>query len=83
MIFKTLKQQNANEANTVVAINVLSRMLRTYYKTPVFIIMNGYDVPAAKALNTKHDCAHAQLHLQGRLKRQGCYFRGLPIHNQG
>ena len=51
-IFKALKQQTANEANTVAALDLLSRMLRTYYKIPVFIIIDEYDVPMAKALNT-------------------------------
>ena len=52
IIFRELKQQNASEINTTAALNVLARMLRTHYQKPVFIIIDEYDVPMAKALNT-------------------------------
>ena len=52
IIFRGLKQQIADETNTIATLNVLARMLRTHYNKPVFIIIDEYDVPMAKALNT-------------------------------
>ena len=50
--FRALKKQNANETNTIAALYILSRMLKQYYDKPVFVIIDEYDVPMARALNT-------------------------------
>ena len=50
--FEKLLQQEAETENTVQALDLLSQMLRIYYNKPVFIIIDEYDVPMAKALNT-------------------------------
>ena len=50
--FEKLLRQDANPENTVQAIDLLCRMLKQHYGKPVFIIIDEYDVPMAKALNT-------------------------------
>lgn len=50
--FKALKKQNANETNTIAALYILSRILKQYYDKPVFVIIDEYDVPMARTLNT-------------------------------
>lgn len=53
-IFLDLKQQNADEDNTVAFLSLLSRMLCAYYGKQVFVIIDEYDVPMAKALGTPY-----------------------------
>ncbi len=47
-----LRQQTADEVNTVATLSLLSRMLYDHYGKPAFIIIDEYDVPMAKALGT-------------------------------
>ncbi|MBR2259203.1 MAG: AAA family ATPase [Blautia sp.] len=49
-IFKAIEDQKADEVNTVAVLDLLSRMLKAYYHKPVFVIIDEYDVPMAKAL---------------------------------
>ncbi|MBR1743788.1 MAG: AAA family ATPase, partial [Lachnospiraceae bacterium] len=49
-----LREQSANEVNTVASLGLLSRMLCTHYHKQVFVIVDEYDVPMAKALGTDH-----------------------------
>lgn len=51
-IFKSLMFQKADEVNTIAALEHLSRMLRVHYGKQVFIIVDEYDVPMAKAYGT-------------------------------
>ncbi len=51
-VFRELEFQNANEANTAAALDLLSRILHTHYGRQVFVIIDEYDVPMAKALGT-------------------------------
>ncbi|MBQ9210911.1 MAG: AAA family ATPase [Clostridia bacterium] len=53
-IFKALEFQNADEVNSVAALDILSRMLKVHYGKPVFVIIDEYDVPMAKALGTPY-----------------------------
>ena len=53
-IFKELTFQKADEDNTVAALDLLSRMLRVHYGKQVFVIIDEYDVPMAKALGTPY-----------------------------
>lgn len=48
-IFKKIEFQEANQANTVAALDLLTRMLYDHYQKPVFVIVDEYDVPMAKA----------------------------------
>ncbi|MBR1710154.1 MAG: AAA family ATPase [Clostridia bacterium] len=48
-IFKKIEFQEANQANTVAALDLLTRMLYDHYQKPVFVIIDEYDVPMAKA----------------------------------
>ena len=50
IILKALRNQDANEANTIAVLGILSRMLCTHYSQKVFVIIDEYDVPMAKAL---------------------------------
>lgn len=52
VIFKALEAQSANETNTVAALGLFARMLHARYGKPVFVIVDEYDVPMAKALGT-------------------------------
>ena len=47
-IFKKIEFQEANQANTVAALDLLTRMLYDHYQKPVFVIVDEYDVPMAK-----------------------------------
>lgn len=51
-LFAALRQQSADHANTVAALSLLARMLYRHYGKQVFIIVDEYDVPMAKALGT-------------------------------
>ena len=53
-ILAALREQSANETNTVASLGLLSRMLCMHYHKPVFVIIDEYDVPMAKALGTDH-----------------------------
>ncbi len=50
----SLMEQRADEANTIAALDLLTGMLSNHYGKPVFVIIDEYDVPMAKALNTPH-----------------------------
>ncbi len=51
-IFSALREQSANEANTVAALSLLCRMLKKHYNRQAFVIIDEYDVPMAKALGS-------------------------------
>ena len=51
-IFTGLEEQNADEVNTLAALDLLCRMLCSHYEKPVFVIIDEYDVPMAKSLET-------------------------------
>lgn len=48
-IFLKLKATEANEAQVSRALSTLMRMLNIYYKKPVILLLDEYDVPIAKA----------------------------------
>ena len=50
--FMKLYNQDAAEENTIQAIDLISQMLRQHFDKPVFIIIDEYDVPMAKTLDT-------------------------------
>ena len=52
VLLKALRNQTANEANTIAVFGLLSRMLCLHYGKPAFVIIDEYDVPMAKALGT-------------------------------
>ena len=52
VLLESLKQQEGTLASTTASLDLLARMLRQYYDKPVFIIVDEYDVPMAKALGT-------------------------------
>ena len=52
--FMAIWKQKGNEANTIAAVDFLSRMLRDHYGKPAFVIIDEYDVPMAKALGTPY-----------------------------
>lgn len=49
-IFRALEFQRADKVNTVAALDLLSRMLSVHYGKQVFVFIDEYDVPMAKAL---------------------------------
>ncbi|MBP0960757.1 MAG: AAA family ATPase [Oscillospiraceae bacterium] len=51
-IITLLRNQTANTSNTIASIGLLSRLLKTHYNKPVFVIVDEYDVPMAKALDS-------------------------------
>ncbi|SFO21551.1 Predicted AAA-ATPase [Pseudobutyrivibrio sp. UC1225] len=51
-LFKKLWAQETDQANTERAIDLICQMLKQYYGKPVFVIIDEYDVPMAKALGT-------------------------------
>ena len=53
-LFRALEFQKADEVNTTAALDLLSRMLRVHYGKQVFVIIDEYDVPMAKALGTPY-----------------------------
>ena len=53
-LLRLLREQTADEANTIAVLNLLCRMLRSHYGKPVFVIIDEYDVPMAKALGTTY-----------------------------
>ncbi|WP_458459754.1 AAA family ATPase [Pseudobutyrivibrio sp.] len=50
--FRKLWAQEADQANTERAIDLICQMLRQYYGKPVFVIIDEYDVPMGKAMGT-------------------------------
>ena len=48
----SLRDQSANEANTIAVFGLLARMLHDHYGKKVFVIVDEYVVPMAKALGT-------------------------------
>ena len=51
-ILQMLRDQSANQTNTIASLGLLSRMLHAHYGSQVFVIIDEYDVPMAKALGT-------------------------------
>lgn len=49
-----LRDQTADEANTIAALGFLARLLNNYYNKQTFVIIDEYDVPMAKSLGTPH-----------------------------
>ena len=49
-IFSDIKQQKADNINLIAILDLVSRMLYDHYSKQVFIIIDEYDVPMAKAL---------------------------------
>ena len=47
-----LQRREGEKADTLQALDLLCKAMCTYYNKPVFIIIDEYDVPMAKALNT-------------------------------
>ena len=54
ILLRTMRAQEGDNTNTVAALGLLSRMLCKHYKKPVFVIIDEYDVPMAKSLNTPY-----------------------------
>ncbi|MDO5134216.1 MAG: AAA family ATPase [Eubacteriales bacterium] len=50
--FEKLWRQEAGQQNTEQGLDLLCRMLRQHYGRPVFVLIDEYDVPIAKALGT-------------------------------
>ncbi|MBO4395770.1 MAG: AAA family ATPase [Eubacterium sp.] len=50
VIFRKLEYQEADETNTIAALDLLVRVLHDRYDKQVFVIIDEYDVPMAKAL---------------------------------
>lgn len=53
-LFRALEFQKADEVNTIAALDLLTRMLYVHYGKQVFVIIDEYDVPMAKALGTPY-----------------------------
>ena len=53
-LFRKLWFQDAKQVNTIQALDLLAQMLKQYYGKPVFVIVDEYDVPMAKSLNTPY-----------------------------
>ena len=49
-----IRQQEASEENGIAVLSLLSRMLHDHYGKQVFVIIDEYDVPMAKALGTPY-----------------------------
>ena len=52
--FEQLRRKEAEEEDTVQAVGLLSKMLHDHYNKQVFVIIDEYDVPMAKALETPY-----------------------------
>ena len=52
--FEKLQRKESNEEDTIQALGLLCQMLRDEYKKQVFVIIDEYDVPMAKALGTPY-----------------------------
>lgn len=50
--FARLQKKEAGEEDTVQAVGLICRMLHDHFGKPVFVIIDEYDVPMAKALGT-------------------------------
>ena len=50
--FSKLQRKESNEEDTIQALALLCQMLRDQYNKQVFVIIDEYDVPMAKALGT-------------------------------
>ena len=51
-LLNNLRYRKGAEEDTIEVLDLLSRMLHDYYSKPVFVIIDEYDVPMAKALGT-------------------------------
>ncbi|MBR1708828.1 MAG: AAA family ATPase [Clostridia bacterium] len=52
LLLEKLMAGESGEVDTVEALDLLTRMLHTHYKKPVFVIIDEYDVPMAKTYGT-------------------------------
>ena len=52
--FETILNRNAEKPDTEQSLDLLCRMLRQHYGKQVFVIIDEYDVPMAKALGTPY-----------------------------
>ena len=52
--FRKLQKRESNEEDTIQAVALLCQMLNAYHGKPVFVIIDEYDVPMAKALGTPY-----------------------------
>ena len=48
-VFLELKAGTASEAQVGFSLNTLMRMMESYYRKPVILLLDEYDVPLAKA----------------------------------
>lgn len=53
-ILAQMRQQEASSVNTIASLSLLSRMLYDHFGKQVFVIIDEYDVPMAKALGTPY-----------------------------
>ena len=53
-ILAEMRKQSASNVNTIACLSLLSRMLQDHYGKQVFVIIDEYDVPMAKALGTPY-----------------------------
>ncbi|MBQ8159184.1 MAG: AAA family ATPase [Clostridia bacterium] len=53
-LFETLWKQEGNQATMERALEIIGDMLKKHFGKPVFVIIDEYDVPMAKALDTSH-----------------------------
>ena len=49
---RSIENEEADEANTIAVLDLLSRMLHAFYGRQVFVIIDEYDVPMAKTHGT-------------------------------
>jgi hypothetical protein len=50
--FDALRRKEGRKEDTVQSLDLFCRILKQYYNKPVFVIIDEYDVPMAKALGT-------------------------------
>ena len=53
-LFNKLRFRESRKEDTTEVLDVLSRMLKVHYGKPVFVIIDEYDVPMAKTLDTPY-----------------------------
>ena len=60
-IFRRLMFQNAEEAEVQNALKTIMRMMKAVYNMPVILLIDEYDVPLAKAEETKNKAFYRQM----------------------
>ena len=53
-LFEALWKQEGNQATMERALEIIGDMLKKHFGKPVFVMIDGYDVPMANALGTSH-----------------------------